>query len=281
MILNHQLVKAENAFISADDRGFRYGDGVFDTMRIHGGVPYQFDWHKQRLSAGLHALRIPCDLTKLHDEVQALLQANQFKNGLLRIQVTRGRGGRGYLPEPNAIPTIIIETLPAPTLSSSPVTLWQPADIEKISPHALPIQYKLCQGINSTLARLRAHDEGCFDSLLLDANHHVCETSSANIFWLKERVTYTPSLSTGALEGATRANLLRISPYPVRQVEVPLETLKEAEAVVICNTAWGVLPVAQLMPHGYSWKSEAFAQKLTELLQQDIESYSALHAQRW
>lgn len=280
IILNHTLVQAEKACISIHDRGFRYGDGLFETIRIHDGVPYHFEWHMSRLARGLEAVRIAYDLNRLAPECRALIHANGIKEGLLRIQITRGISGRGYLPENGAPATCVIETLPLPALPERPVEIWG-SSYARIPLSALPVHYKLCQGMNSTLARMEAADHGCFDALMLGENGCVAETSSANIFWEKDGVLFTPALAAGALDGAARAAIMEISALPVQETVAPAAAMMQADAVCLTNTAWGALPVNGLKPAGALWKSSALARMLNQALAEDRERYCQANGGHW
>ena len=280
IIRNHALAQAENAQISIHDRGFRYGDGLFETLRVHAGVPYRFEWHMGRLARGLEAVRIEYDTAGLADDCRALIHANRMQNGLLRIQITRGAGGRGYLPEPDTQPNCLIETLPLPDVPAQPVDLWG-SSYARMPLSALPVNTKLCQGMNAILARMEAADHECFDALMLGENGDISETSSANIFWVKDGVLYTPPLLTGALDGATRAAVMELSPLPVKEIRAGLVALAEAEAVILTNTVWKALPVGHLKPAGLFWKSTEAARLFRDLLTKDIERYSQTHGSRW
>jgi aminodeoxychorismate lyase len=280
VILNHELVEAEKATISVQDRGFRFGDGVFETIRVQAGVPYQFDWHMKRLEAGLKAIYIAFDATLLKIDCKTLLKRNDVKDCLLRIQVTRGIGSRGYLPQLSSSPTVVIETAPLPPFTGAPVSLLL-SRYEKISPKAYPTQFKLCQGLNSTLARMEASEQNCFEALLLNSERQICETSSGNIFWLKDGTLYTPALDCGVLEGSIRSAVLRFSPYPVREVRTDLDNLMQAEAVYICNAAWKILAVEKLQPAKVQWQSNPLASTLNKLLDQDIASYIQTYGGFW
>lgn len=270
VIFNRLLLKENEIRISPQDRGFRYGDGVFDTMIVRNKKLYQFDWHLNRLARALHSTKIRFDAEELAGLCQKLLNANDFANGLLRIQVTRGIGGRGYLPEKDSAPTLLIETISSPEISKNPVSLWQ-SSYRKISQAALPVRFKLCQGLNSTLARLEAAENNCFDALMLDENNHISETSSANIFWFAGGELYTPALSCGALEGSMRAAVMRLSPYKIHEVAANIKSLQNAEAVFITNVAWKALAVSSLEPVGTGWESRELAQQVFNLLQEDIK----------
>lgn len=269
VILNNQLTDSQNARISINDRGFRYGDGVFETIAVHQGVPYQLSWHQRRLQEGLAAIKIKCDIGGLKEQCRSLIKHNNVQDGLLRIQITRGEGGRGYLPDADAKPTVLIETLPMPQVPREPVALWL-SGYEKTSLNALPVTSKLCSGLNSVLARIEAGENHCAEALLLNADGHITETGSANIFWLQNKILYTPSLSCGVLDGSTRAITIRLSPYPVKEVAAPVEVLKEAEAVFLTNVLLKTLPIGTLLPRRYDWDSAPLASQFHDLIKQDI-----------
>ena len=267
IILNQQTLPAAEARLPTADRGFRFGDSLFETIAVHGGKPCQIAWHLDRLARGLAALKIRCDAAPLDNLCRSLIEKNNVKEGLLRIQISRGAGGRGYLPDPNAAPTVLIETAPMPDIPREPVALWL-SSYEKISPRALPVNFKLGQG-NSTLARIEAAENHCADALLLNHAGHIAETSSGNIFWVKDSLLYTPKLSCGALDGSIRAALMRLT--QVREVEGTIETLKNAEAVFITNAVWKTLPVGMLRPNGYAWDSAATAQRFHDIILSGIK----------
>jgi len=279
-LINGRTVPAAKAVISVQDRGFRYGDGVFETIAVHGGVPYQFDWHMTRLAEGLRSIKIPFVVDSLRGHCRQLLRKNKLDAGVLRIQVTRGIGNRGYLPG-KAGAMFVIETMPMPPVPQAPVTLLQ-SSYSRVSARALPVRYKLSQGLNSTLARLEAAENECFDALLLNEHGQVCETSSANIFWFRKDTLYTPSLSCGVLEGATRSAVMRLSPYPLKEVTAAgIETLMQAEAVFITNTVWKTIAVNRLLPSKCHWNSEEITIQFHRLLTQDRKNYSQLHHKEW
>jgi len=282
-IINGHLVATEEATISIQDRGFRYGDGVFETIAVQSGVPYHFDWHLSRLERGLHAIKIAFDTSILKEHCRQLLHQNKVGNGLLRIQVTRGIGSRGYLPDPahpHAGPSFVIETNPVPIMPDKAVTLWH-SSYCKIAENALPVQYKLCQGLNSTLARIEAQEQHCFDALLLNHKEQLCETSSGNLFWLKDGTLHTPSLACGALEGIARRAVIQLSPYPVVETVAGIEALKGADAVFITNIVWKALAVEGLQPHKMRWQSDETARNIRQLLTDERESYCKQQGPEW
>jgi branched-chain amino acid aminotransferase len=278
--LNGSWLEAAGAAISVQDRGFRFGDGVFETIAVYGGVPYQFALHMQRLAGGLADIRIRFPTESLAALCREALLRNSLREGTLRIQITRGSGSRGYLPAGNAAPSVLIEAHPFPAAQGSDNAILWISERTRISPRALPVHAKLCQGLNSTLARMEAVENGCFDSLLLNEAGEVCETSSGNIFWKSGGRIFTPALSCGVLAGTTRAAFLRLVPG-IHEVPAPLSALLEADAVCAANILWQATPVSGCKPHGNNWNSQAFAQSLRAALLADIKQHTDSSAGDW
>lgn len=275
--LNGTILPIEKAHISIQDRGFRFGDGVFETVAVYRGMPYQWDLHMQRLRNGLQSLEIPFDVASIRQPALRLVSRNGLSDATLRIAISRGIGSQGYLPAGAAQSTAVIEAVKRITPPADPASLWL-ADIEKPSPKALPVQHKLAQGLNSTLARMQAAKHGCLDGLLLNARGDICEAASANLFWRIGDVLYTPALTCGVLAGTTRDALLRISPYRVEQGAYPLDMLQQADALVATNTLWQAMPVTELRPQGWTFPaSVALAGELRAALHKDIEHDAATH----
>ncbi|NDF12774.1 MAG: hypothetical protein EB060_08210 [Proteobacteria bacterium] len=272
-VLNSKLLPLAEAHISVADRGFRFGDGVFETIAVYGGVPYQWELHQKRLESGLEAIKIRAETQNLRKLSLELIAKNNVKNGVLRIAISRGVGSLGYFPDkPKA--TVVIEaenrTFKAPDVIALGLSSY-----EKPSPACLPVEYKLAQGLNSTLARMEAVEKNCFDALLLNGQKHITETSSANIFWIKDSMLYTPAPECGVLLGTTRAAMIRLSPYPVRQGSFPLQEMLDAEEVFLTNAHWQILPVHRF--ENKTWTHHAYTEALQIIYRKDIESYVAAH----
>lgn len=275
--LNGKFVATARAKISVQDRGFRFGDGLFETIAVYRGLPYQWELHMERLREGLHALSIPFEPDTLRQPALQLISKNGVSDATLRIAISRGVGSKGYLPTGAATPTVVIEAQERITPPLDPASLWL-TGIEKPSPKSLPVQHKLAQGLNSTLARIEAAQHGCLDGLLCNARGEICEAGSANLFWRVGDVLFTPSLTCGVLAGTTRAALLRQSPYKVEQGAFSLSHLQQADALVATNSHWQAMPICELRPSGHVFaKSVALAQELRAVLHKDIAAYDAAH----
>lgn len=271
IMINSALIPSNDASVSISERGFKFGDGVFETIAVHDRQMRQFNFHMERLKAGLSSIRIPCSLELLESDCTKLLDANQIREGLLRIYVSRGQGGRGYAPDPTMPALVVIEAMPYAFQLESPVSLWL-STYEKISPKALPVQSKIAQGMQSTLAMLEAQDQGCKDALMLNADGHVTESTSGNIFWLQNNELHTPALECGVLNGSTRHAIVNSGLWPVKEGHYNLDDLTQAEAVILTNCRVKALPVNRLMPADMGWESKRFAKKCYDFLMHEAKN---------
>lgn len=280
--LNGSFLLAHRAAVSVEDRGFRFGDGLFETIRVARGVPLYWDAHMDRLASGLRALFIEFDMALLAPAARKLLHKNEAKEGFVRIAISRGAGSKGYAPFPPNMPASwVIEWTAQEHADRKPATLYL-SSFAQIPSVCLPTQSKIAQGLNSTLAIMQAQRHGADEALQLTPDGFIAEASSANIFWLKDGTLFTPTLETGCLAGITRENLLRLSPVPSKIVREGLSTLNDADAVFLTNSRAGVWPVAALQPAGRNFNTKhGMLRQLQGLLAQDQQRYIFRHRQRW
>jgi branched-chain amino acid aminotransferase len=272
--LHDAFVSVHNANVSVRQRGFRFGDGVFETVRVHNGLPYQWDLHVKRLRTSLSAVKIAFDLSGLQDICRQLLLTNTVKQGFLRISISRGEGSRGYLPDIKNGPLLVIETVDATPDITEPVDLYL-SSLRKIPNECIPSAAKTMQGLNSTLARMEAAENNCFEALLLSVNGKICEGSSSNIFWVKNKIVYTPDVKSGILCGTMRDAVIRLSPYKIVQDEFDLTDLQTADEVFITNSAWVIVPIKSLKPQGWNWKNFDIAAEIKQLIMEDMNRHAA------
>ncbi len=272
--LNGKIVKENKALVSIQDRGFRFGDGCFETIRVENGVIYQLEVHLKRLQEGLSAIKISYNTQLLKEIFARLLHKNKLKRGFLRVSITRGEGSRGYLPEIKKGPTIVVEAMgEIPEITAS-VDLWV-SNYRKISEKCLPSSAKTMQGLNSSLARMEAQENGCFEALMLGDEEKICEGSSSNIFWMQDGKLYTPSLKSGVLPGIMRNVVKRISPLEVVEGIFCLDDLKNADEVFLTNVAWLIAQVKEIKPLGLKFKVSGYSGGIKDLILKDIKNLCA------
>ena len=258
-----EFVAAEQAMLSVSERGFRFGDGLFESILLKNSELRHLKRHLARLHTGLKALKIPAPEEDLSEIAMRLIQENEAKEGVLRISISRGIGSLGYLPTVNGAPTVVMELMPLREFPSHPVQLWL-SSYTKPSIHSMPVTAKLSQGVNSTLARMEAEENQCDEALLLNDKGEICEASSANIFWRIGQEIFTPVLECGLVAGIAREILLE--EWQVLPGKFSVEILKEADSVMLCNSIRGAVAVSALQPKGWSWNDNSLADKANVLI---------------
>ncbi|NCA28541.1 MAG: hypothetical protein EBS92_04630 [Proteobacteria bacterium] len=238
--LENNLIPENQAFISPNHRGFLYGDGLFESCRFIDKKIINFDAHINRLERGAKYLQIKIpSKPKLLQICQDLIDRNNDKFGIVRISVSRGIGSLGYLPLSSCKPLIFIETKqPAPTPKNQNLIIcdYNPPQFN----------FKTSNSIPYILAKKFAEKNGYFDSIMLDKNYKICETSSANIFWIKDKIIYTPSDDCDIIYGTIRESLFSIKELKIISGKYDLSSIKEADEVFITNSNLVLMPVEKI-----------------------------------
>ncbi len=230
---------AEGDQIAATDRGFQYGDGVFETLRVRNGKPLLWDRHWQRLCRGLDQLRIPAiPETACLEDLRSFSAVDEC---MVKLIVTRGPGPRGYAVPTHTRPTRV-------TMGGEPLATTIEVDIMRVGlcrtrARAQPLPgCKHLNRIENVLARMEwgpDWDEG----LMLDSSGKaVCGTQS-NLFIVENGALLTPPLRRSGIAGTRRSWLLehaRRAGIRVREEPLPLERVRAADAMFFSNARIGV-----------------------------------------
>jgi len=252
--LNGRLVPEEEARVSVFDRGFLYGDGVFESMRAIGGAVFRRERHLDRLERSAEAVGLDLKparpgLSAATDEV---LEGNRLADARLRITVTRGAGRPGDYVEALGPPTIVISAAPFGGLEEERHRNGVRVAISRrrqIPPDSLDPAIKSISRLSSVLARREARERGAFEAVLLDRGGHLTEGTTSNIFVVVMDRLLTPPATAGGLPGITReavVELARAGGIEVVEERLPAGVLGEAQEVFLTNTSWEVLPVVQV-----------------------------------
>ncbi len=254
------LVPREEATVSVHDRGFRYGDGVFETMRAYGGAVFAWDDHADRLSSGCETLgfasAIP-DQGNLHDRVRATLEANDLADAYVRLTVTRGPDHGKLTPAVEPDPTVVVVARPLPRGGLEGQPVWDgPATLQtvrtrRISDDAIPADAKTLNYLNGVLARLELRraatdDFAADEAILRSKTGHVLEGATSNVFLVEEGTLVTPPADADLLPGITRNLVLDLASdedFPVETRSVELDTLRGADEAFLTNSTWELRPV--------------------------------------
>jgi aminodeoxychorismate lyase len=255
VVLNGRLVPETEAVVSAFDRGFLYGDGLFETLRLYRGRPFRWAQHLDRLKHGATVLNLPLpfDPTALRRLIDDLVSENRMPDAVLRIAVSRGVGPCGYSPKGAGPPTLVMSLHPAPVLNPANPPRWRLMR----SSFSVPAGNQLAAAKHASrlvhvLARAEAEAKGFDEALLLNSAGEVAEAASSNLFWIERGIVCTPPLSSGALDGVTRAVICELSAaqgLPTQQRSITPEELRAAEAVFLTQSVWEIVSVHSIDNH--------------------------------
>jgi 4-amino-4-deoxychorismate lyase len=227
--------------VPADDRGLAYGDGLFETMRVHRGSMPWWDDHWARLRLGSDRLGLPLpDEARIRDEAAALFADGG--DGVLKLLVTRGAGERGYAPLPDPLPTCVVSRHAVPAMPAQGFRLHV-CEIRLAAQPALA-GIKHCNRLEQVLARAEAGRAGFDEGLLLDVGGNVVGATAANLFAFIDGRWVTPAIVDCGIAGVCRARLL--PELDARERALLRPELEAADAVFLCNAVRGILPVARL-----------------------------------
>jgi branched-chain amino acid aminotransferase len=249
--INSELVLAEQARIPVFDRGFLYGDGVFETLRVYNGRPFRSHAHWERLcrSASLIRLTIPFTQDDFHERLERVISTNSLKEAVARVTVSRGVGSARFTLNYEQHPTTVFWARP---FEAYPEKLYGDgakiviAKTRRINPDALNPAAKSANYLNSVLARAEAEDASALEAVMLNAHGFLTEGSVTNLFLVRRDALLTPSLECGVLPGITRATVLELAPrvgLAARENKLRADDMLQSDEVFITNSTLEVLPV--------------------------------------
>lgn len=251
--INKKLVYTDRARISIFDRGFMYGDGVFETMRSYSGTVFKIDDHLARLERSLKIVMIKPPYLKsyLRKEIYKLIDANALKDAYIRLTVTRGEGRFGIEHKEILKPNVVIiakefhsypEWMYKKGISACIVDIRQ-NDLSRLS------SIKSLNFMGNILARFEAKEKGCDEAILLNTLGFVAEAVTSNLFAVKRGALLTPSIECGILPGVTRGAILKIAKdlnIKVKEKEISRKELLASDEAFLTNSLVEVLPVTRI-----------------------------------
>ncbi len=239
-----------DARVSIEDRGFQFGDGVYEVVAVYNGRPFLLDRHLRRLRNSLDAISLRYDFSAAPLEPIILdgLRQSQLRDALVYIQITRGAAPRSHVVPKNLKPTVVMTFKPLPEVSAdlrrrgaslmtTPDSRWSRCFVKAIT--LLP----------NVLARNEAVDRGFDDAVFVAADGTVRECTSANIFLIRDDTVVTPPLTESILHGVTQSFLMDCADgigMRVTEEAFDVPALSAANEVFISSTSLEVLAVTRL-----------------------------------
>lgn len=249
------------------DRGLNYGDGLFETIAVFHGAACLWQPHLERLAEGCRRLGMDMpDAALLDAEAKQLCRG--VAQGVLKVLLTRGAGGRGYWPLPGVQSRRILSLHPWPdypkTHWTSGIQLrWCDTPLG-LNPQLAGIKH--CNRLEQVLARSEWDDGDIAEGLMCDVRGQVIAGTMTNVFIVKAGKLYTPKLDQCGVAGIARAQVFAVSEnlgLSCEQRDVSREQVMQADALFLSNALIGIWPVARLADKRFSsndWPHEMMAQ---------------------
>ncbi|MDP1773183.1 MAG: aminodeoxychorismate lyase [Methylobacter sp.] len=238
--------------IEISDRGFQYGDGLFETIEVRDGLAVFLKQHLERLNSGCRRLGIPFPGTDLLSlEASKLCRRGTSNRAVLKIIITRGSGGRGYR-QPDVIqPTRVLSLHPYPDY---PEVYPEQGVAARFCNTRLGLNPALAgikhlNRLEQVMARSEWNDASIQEGLMLDANDHVIEGTMTNLFYIKNNSLYTAALTQSGVAGVMRRIIMTISAdhgLAVIEHEFAKDELLSADELFVCNSIIGIWPIRQI-----------------------------------
>lgn len=233
------------------DRGFQYGDGLFETIAVRRGAPRFLDAHLRRLESGLERLGMPRGAgTALAPEVRRVAAGCDF--GAAKIIVTRGCGPRGYRPPEDAEPRRVVGLAPS---EPWPRHYYDPGIVLRvcrtpIGTNRATAGIKTLGRLDQVLARSEWSDPEVAEGLMLDAERCIVSGTMTNFFFVRNGRLHTPSLTEAGIAGIMRAIVIdqaRAMGVEVAETRARIEELRDAEELFVTNSQIGIWPVRRFV----------------------------------
>ena len=261
---NGALQAADKAIFTHNNRAFKYGDALFETVRYVNGTLFFWEDHYFRLMASMRILRmeIPMDFTLefLEDEIKKTIESNQLESGVVRVRLTVFRNDGGlYTPATNDV-SYVIET----NAMESPFFIIEekPYEVELFKDYYVNkdmlSNLKTTNKILNVVAGVYAQENGYANCLLVNTDKKVVETINGNLFLVKGNQIKTPPLSDGCLDGIIRKNLMKLiagsEDYDLVEDSVSPFELQKMDEMFLTNSIVGIQPISKYRKKEYGTK---------------------------
>jgi len=245
---NGKIYKEDTPVIGANNRGLRYGDGLFETMKMKNGQLLSDNEHFARLWKGMTVLQFAIpkhfDPEKLQEEIVLLARKNQHEKAA-RIRITVFRGDGGLYDAVDHIPHYIIQTWKLPDgngeLNSNGLDIGICTSVRKSCD--MLSNLKTNNYLPYVIAALEAKKQKWNDAIVLNSFGRICDSTIANIFFIKDEVVYTPALNEGCVAGVFRKYIIDQMPasgFTCKEKECTIEELLNADEIFLTNSIYNI-----------------------------------------
>ncbi|MGK6352711.1 aminotransferase class IV [Parapedobacter sp. DT-150] len=269
---NHTLVPEKEAIFTGDNRGFRYGDGVFETMRWMDGDIRFLRLHVERLHRGMNMLQLEraadFDEQFIRSRAAMLIRKNGLEGQHVRVRLQVYRNGNGlYSPLQNDAAYVMnVSRLDSDDVKHQKLGLIVDVYTEYRKPYSELSKLKSANALVYVMAGLYRKKKGLDDVLILNQEGFLCESLSSNVFVWYDKKLYTPAISEGCIDGVMRKVIIEIAlenGLEVIEAQISPDILNEADEIFHTNAIHGVQWVM-----GY--KQKRYFNRISRMLQEKL-----------
>lgn len=244
---NGEIYSEEDKLLTIANRGYSYGDGLFETMRMTKGKLKFADLHADRLQKGMKILKLEgysqLDTYFLKDKAEELAKRNKLQNGRFKFTVYRNSSGL-YTPDQNKHGySLELTALDSPYYQINAKGLIMDIYTEIHKPVNKLSNLKTCNSLPYIMAGIYKKQHKLDEAFILNQSGFLCESISSNVFLVYQGQLYTPALSEGCVGGVMRQVVMQIAKkndLAVVEAQINPEVLNEAEEVFITNAIKGI-----------------------------------------
>ncbi|MFL2754036.1 MAG: aminotransferase class IV [Gammaproteobacteria bacterium] len=274
--LNGSYLNIEEAKISPLDRGFTFGDSIYEVIACYKKKPFKLKLHIDRLLKNLNSIKIDMNIDgfDITEIIEQVIEKNDHENQVIYLQISRGfEHIRNHSPIENLKPTIFISSFPMmsiPEVGQKPIEAillddfrWKRSNIKATSLLA------------SVLYKIEAKEKNVTE-VILHEDGFITEGSISNIFCVKDQMIKTPSLESNILPGVTRKVLLEIiknNNFNFEETDVSKDDLFSSDEVWMTNTTKGIIPISKInQNYIVNEASEPLYERILELFINEISA---------
>jgi branched-subunit amino acid aminotransferase/4-amino-4-deoxychorismate lyase len=240
VFLNSKFIPEEEAKLSVLTPGFLYGFGLFETMRAYNNKIVYLDAHLKRIkqSCALIKIKFPYSLEKLKAIIQKTILINGFRDAYVRLTLWQTNSGIDIL--------VIVRRYQPYSLKKYKIGFRACISSFKQNENSFLSRLKTTNYLFYQLAYLEAKNKGFEEAVILNSRGYIVEASRANIFFVKNKTLFTPSLACGCLEGITRRVVLDLAKkynIPSYEGNFTPSDLYEADEAFLTNSLIGIMPL--------------------------------------
>ena len=245
--LNDKFLDIKDAKISPLDRGFLFGDAIYEVIIAVNKKPFELDAHITRLKKNISFLKYSLsDQIDLEEIILEIISRNKFSKQVIYVQISRGTDSiRDHIPSTDLIPTVFVsshelKTEFSPSSGEKAILLedfrWRKSQIKATSLLA------------NVIYRSEAKQQGVFETILFE-NGFITEGAVSNVFCCIENKIITPPLTENILPGVTRKvilNLIQDTSLEYEEIKIPIDSFVSAEEIWVTNSTKGIIPIIEL-----------------------------------